>query len=78
VQVSSDEDNEIDVGAIADRVLEAEFDAEAEQEDFLRPATRPTNLSEHADDRGAKRTRPAADADAEAADAATGQVNDDD
>jgi DNA-directed RNA polymerase subunit A' len=78
VQVSSNEDNEIDVGAIADRVLEAEFDAEAEQEDFLGPATRPTNLSEHADDRGAKRTRPAADADAEAADAATGQVNDDD
>jgi DNA-directed RNA polymerase subunit A' len=71
VQVSSDEDNAVDVDAIADRVLEAEFDAEAEREEFV-AATRPTNLSERADDRGASRDpQPAADA-------AAGQVNDDD
>ena len=72
VKVSSNADNEIDVDAIADQVLEAEFGSESEREEFLGPASEPpTNLSEHADDRGAKRTRPAADA-------ATGQVNDDD
>jgi len=48
VRVSSDEDHEIDVDAIADRVLQAEFESEAEKERFLGREEPPTNLSEYA------------------------------
>ncbi|AFZ72425.1 DNA-directed RNA polymerase subunit A' [Natronobacterium gregoryi] len=51
VKVSSGEDNEIDVGQIADRVLDSEFDSTEEKQEFLGSKPRPTNLSEHADDR---------------------------
>jgi DNA-directed RNA polymerase subunit A' len=47
VKVSSSEDNEIDVDAIADRVLAAEFEDDGEE--FAGVQT--TNLSESADDR---------------------------
>jgi len=50
VKVSSSEDNDIDVNKIADRVIEAEFDDEAEKAAFLGREAPPTNLSEHADD----------------------------
>ncbi|QCS44021.1 DNA-directed RNA polymerase subunit A' [Natrinema versiforme] len=51
VKVSSDEDNDIDVEHIASRVLDSEFDSAEEREEFLGSRPRPTNLSEHADDR---------------------------
>jgi DNA-directed RNA polymerase subunit A' len=51
VRVSSSVDNEIDVEGIADRIIEAEFDSEAEKEAFLERPEPPTNLSEHADPR---------------------------
>ncbi|WP_226482449.1 DNA-directed RNA polymerase subunit A' [Natrinema amylolyticum] len=51
VKVSSDEDNDIDVEHIADRVLDSEFDSEEDRQEFLGSKPRPTNLSEHADDR---------------------------
>ncbi|EMA41651.1 DNA-directed RNA polymerase subunit A' [Halobiforma nitratireducens] len=51
VKVSSGEDNEIDVEHIADRVLDSEFDSEQDKQEFLGRRPRPTNLSEHADDR---------------------------
>ncbi|WP_331234734.1 DNA-directed RNA polymerase subunit A' [Natronorarus salvus] len=51
VRVSSSVDNEIDVEGIADRIMEAEFDSEAEKEAFLEWSEPPTNLSEHADPR---------------------------
>ena len=70
VQVSSGEENAIDVDAIADRVVEAEFDAEGSE--AVAAAARPTNLSERADDRSAGLDLPPA------AEAATGGVNDDD
>ncbi|MGM0399537.1 MAG: DNA-directed RNA polymerase subunit A', partial [Halobacteriota archaeon] len=47
VEVSSSEDYEIDVDEIADRVIEAEFEDEAEKEEFLSGPKLPTNLSEH-------------------------------
>ncbi|UWG47128.1 DNA-directed RNA polymerase subunit A' [Halanaeroarchaeum sp. HSR-CO] len=47
VEVSSSEDYEIDVDEIADRVIEAEFEDEAEKEAFLSGPKLPTNLSEH-------------------------------
>ncbi|WP_134669520.1 DNA-directed RNA polymerase subunit A' [Halorussus marinus] len=50
VQVSSNEDTPVDVGEIADRVLDAEFKG-AEREEFLGESLPPTNLSEHADAR---------------------------
>jgi len=50
VQVSSNEDTPVDVGEIADRVLDAEFDGE-ELLEFLGESLPPTNLSEHADAR---------------------------
>ncbi|WP_049926709.1 DNA-directed RNA polymerase subunit A' [Halopiger goleimassiliensis] len=51
VKVSSGDDNDIDVAHIADRVLDSEFDSEEEKQEFLGRRPRPTNLSEHADDR---------------------------
>ncbi|AGB15101.1 DNA-directed RNA polymerase subunit A'' [Halovivax ruber XH-70] len=51
VQVSYDEDFDIDVEGIADRVIDSEFEDERERAQFLGDRARPTNLSEHADDR---------------------------
>jgi DNA-directed RNA polymerase subunit A' len=48
-KVASDADADVDVEAIADRVMAAEFDGE-ERAAFL-SSERPTNLSEYADDR---------------------------
>jgi DNA-directed RNA polymerase subunit A' len=48
VKVSSKDPNDIDVGKIADRVMESEFDSEEEKERFLGTSEPPTNLSEHA------------------------------
>jgi DNA-directed RNA polymerase subunit A' len=48
VKVSSNDDNPIDVEGIADRVIEAEFDSDAEKERFLGEKEPPTNLSEYA------------------------------
>jgi DNA-directed RNA polymerase subunit A' len=49
VRVSSDEDFDIDVESITDRVVDAEFDSEAEKEAFLSRREPPTNLSERAE-----------------------------
>ena len=50
VEVSSSEESEaVDVDAIAERVLDEEFDDEREKARFLGERTEPTNLSEHAD-----------------------------
>ncbi|WP_254527712.1 DNA-directed RNA polymerase subunit A' [Natrinema gelatinilyticum] len=51
VKVSSGDENNIDVAQIADRILDTEFESEAEKQEFLGSRPRPTNLSEHADDR---------------------------
>jgi DNA-directed RNA polymerase subunit A' len=48
VKVSSTDESDIDVDQIADRVLEAEFEDEAEKERFLGSREPPTNLSEYA------------------------------
>ena len=48
IKVSSGEGDGIDVDGIADRVLGAEFDSDAEKERFLGERAPPTNLSEHA------------------------------
>ncbi|MFB6092539.1 MAG: DNA-directed RNA polymerase subunit A' [Haloquadratum sp.] len=48
VKVSSSEENPIDVENIADRILDAEFDSEAEKERFLGRKEQPTNISEYA------------------------------
>jgi DNA-directed RNA polymerase subunit A' len=48
VKVSSSEDNDIDVGHIADRILDNEFADEAEKARFLGTQEPPTNLSEYA------------------------------
>ncbi len=48
VKVSSGEGDGIDVGGIADRVLQAEFDSDEEKDRFLGERAPPTNLSEHA------------------------------
>jgi len=51
VQVSSSEEGSaVDVEAITDRVLEAEFESEAEKDEFLTGREERTNVSEHADD----------------------------
>jgi len=51
VQVSSAEEGQtVDVESITERVLDSEFDSEAERERFLGERPEPTNLSEHADD----------------------------
>jgi DNA-directed RNA polymerase subunit A' len=47
VQVASGEDNDINVGDIADRVLESEFDSEEARLAFLGEREAETNLSEH-------------------------------
>jgi len=47
VQVSSSEDADIDVGNVADRILDSEFESEAERSEFLGEQSEPTNLSEH-------------------------------
>ncbi|MFQ3283915.1 DNA-directed RNA polymerase subunit A' [Natronomonas sp.] len=47
VQVSSNTDFDIDVEAIADRVVESEFDSPAEREEFLGIEEPSTNISEH-------------------------------
>jgi len=49
--VSSDEEGGVDVEAVAERVVDAEFDSEAEVEAFLGGEPEATNLSEHVDDR---------------------------
>ncbi len=51
VRVSSGAGNDIDVDSIADRIVEAEFDSEADKERFLGTREPPTNLSEHAEPR---------------------------
>ncbi|QCW04670.1 DNA-directed RNA polymerase subunit A' [Natrinema pallidum] len=61
VKVSSDEDNDIDVEHIADRVLDSEFESAEERQEFLGSKPRPTNLSEHADDRLAEGTEVTSD-----------------
>jgi len=48
VKVSSTDENPIDVEGIADRIVEAEFDSDAEKERFLGEREPPTNLSEYA------------------------------
>jgi len=47
VKVSSDEDTPVDVEAIADRVIDAEFEDDAERAVFLGDVREETNLSEH-------------------------------
>jgi len=49
VKVSSDDDNDIDVESITDRILEAEFDSDEQRAEFLGEKPLPTNLSEHVD-----------------------------
>ncbi|MFD1565519.1 DNA-directed RNA polymerase subunit A' [Haloarchaeobius amylolyticus] len=61
VKVSSGEENNIDVEQIASRVLDSEFESEAEKQEFLGSRPRPTNLSEHADDRLAEGTEVTSD-----------------
>ncbi|QLG50113.1 DNA-directed RNA polymerase subunit A' [Natrinema halophilum] len=61
VKVSSGDENNIDVAHIADRVLDSEFASEAEKQEFLGSRPRPTNLSEHADDRLAEGTEVTSD-----------------
>jgi len=48
VKVSSSDDSDIDVDQIAQRVVDAEFEDEAEKERFLGEREPPTNLSEYA------------------------------
>jgi DNA-directed RNA polymerase subunit A' len=47
---SSEEDPAVDVERIADRVLDSEFEDDAEKQEFLGEIAEPTNLSEHADE----------------------------
>ena len=47
VQVSSNDDYEIDIDSIVDRVLEEEFDSPEDREDALGIPKSPTNISEH-------------------------------
>jgi DNA-directed RNA polymerase subunit A' len=47
VRVSSDDDSDIDVESITDRVVDEEFDSEAEKREFLGIEAPTTNLSEH-------------------------------
>ena len=48
VKVASSEETPIDVEAIADRIITAEFDSDADREAFLQPHVQPTNISEYA------------------------------
>ncbi|AGB36079.1 DNA-directed RNA polymerase subunit A' [Natronococcus occultus] len=61
VKVSSGDENDIDVEQIADRVLDSEFESEAERQEFLGIKAEPTNLSEYADDRLAEGTEVTSD-----------------
>jgi len=51
VRVSSNEDFDIDVESITDRIVDAEFDSETEKEAFLGRREPPTNLSERSEPR---------------------------
>src|SRR6056297_673806 len=51
VRVSSNDDFDIDIENIADRVIEAEFASDEEKARFLGEAEPPTNLSEHTEPR---------------------------
>lgn len=51
VKVGSDEEHAVDVEGIADRIVEAEFEDDAEKAAFIGPKQETTNLSEHADSR---------------------------
>ncbi|GAB7018879.1 DNA-directed RNA polymerase subunit A' [Halostagnicola bangensis] len=51
VKVGSDEEHAVDVDGIADRIVEAEFEDDAEKAAFIGPKQETTNLSEHADSR---------------------------
>ncbi|MFB6242616.1 MAG: hypothetical protein ABEH80_00835, partial [Halobaculum sp.] len=48
VKVSSSEDADIDVDQITERIVDAEFDSQAEKERFIGSREPPTNLSEYA------------------------------
>ncbi|WP_436346656.1 DNA-directed RNA polymerase subunit A' [Natronorubrum sp. FCH18a] len=61
VKVSSGDENDVDVEAIADRVLDSEFESEAEREEFFGAKRQQTNLSEHADERLAEGTEVTSD-----------------
>ncbi|QPV63703.1 DNA-directed RNA polymerase subunit A' [Halosimplex litoreum] len=51
VEVSSNEEGPaVDVDDIVDRVVDAEFDSEADKAKFIEREPEPTNISEHADD----------------------------
>ncbi|UPV76180.1 DNA-directed RNA polymerase subunit A' [Halorussus limi] len=54
VKVSSNEDTDIDVDQIADRILEEEFGSDERRQEFLGEKNPPTNLSEHVDARQAQ------------------------
>ncbi len=54
VKVSSNEDTEIDVDQIADRIIEEEFGSDERKREFLGEKNPPTNLSEHVDARQAQ------------------------
>ncbi|MCF2164645.1 MULTISPECIES: DNA-directed RNA polymerase subunit A' [Halobacterium] len=47
VQVSSNEEVDIDVEHVADRILNSEFDSDTQKAEFLEVEEPPTNLSEH-------------------------------
>ena len=51
VQVAHDADSGVDVEQIADRILDNEFADEQSKAEFLGDEARPTNLSEHAEER---------------------------
>ncbi|ELY46821.1 DNA-directed RNA polymerase subunit A' [Natronorubrum tibetense] len=61
VKVSSGDENDVDVEAIADRVLDSEFESEADREEFFGTKREVTNLSEHADERLAEGTEVTSD-----------------
>lgn len=52
VKVSSNEEHDIDVDQIADRIMDEEFDTDKRKDEFLGDKRPPTNLSEYADARG--------------------------
>ncbi|NHN57469.1 MULTISPECIES: DNA-directed RNA polymerase subunit A' [Halorussus] len=54
VKVASNEESDIDVDQIADRILEEEFGSEERKQEFLGEKQPPTNLSEHVDARQAR------------------------
>ncbi|WP_435180271.1 DNA-directed RNA polymerase subunit A' [Halorussus sp. AFM4] len=54
VKVASNEESDIDVDQIADRILEEEFGSDERKREFLGEKRPPTNLSEHVDARQAR------------------------